>query len=118
MSIDWNYYRNEKEELPSAATFLEAIDAGEEFPDWVIARIRWVYLVEEENVEEAKHGMFGVGRSAIITFDGERFFRISWDESASGLYPDYYPAQIPQEVYKMKKIIEYNGWEVSKPEDY
>lgn len=118
MPIDWNYYKNEKEELPSAATFLTAIDQGEVFPGWVIARIRWIYLVEEETVDEAKHGMFGISRSAIITFGENRYFRISWEESSSGLYPNYYYDQIPQEMYRAKKVIEYNGWEVAEPKEY
>ena len=100
MPIDWNYYRNEKEELPSAATLLTAIDQGLEFPGWLIKHIRWNYLVEEDAVDEAKHGAFGIGRSAIVTFGEDRYFRISWDESVSGLYPDYYYDQIPEEVRK------------------
>ena len=114
MPIDWNYYRNEKEELPSATMLLEAIDNGETFPGWVIKNIRWDYLVEEEAVDYAKAGRWSICRSAIVTFGENRYFRIGWDEGLTEYQEDMYFDQIPEEVYKVKKVIEYNGWDIEK----
>lgn len=116
MAIDWDYYRNERETLPPAHMLLTAIDQGEEFPGWVIKNIRWDYLVEEETVDAAKRGRWSICRSAIVTFGEDRYFRIAWDEGLTEYQEDMYFDQLPQEVFKVKKIIELYGWDEAPEE--
>lgn len=95
----------------SAAEYALAAQNREMFSGEVIKKILRDYIVEKEKSDISDAGRWGIGMSAIITFDNVDFYRVYWYEGLTEYQDNEYGNQVLEPVHKVHKVIEVDVWE-------